>query len=215
MKTSIALLISTLFLLTSCGNPECERGEGRMISETFDVSSFDAVDISSWGDVEIVKSHEHKVEVHAQPNVINRFRINVRNETLHVGADCFNSNSRPKLIIYTNDLKVLRFTGAGNVESSSHFVSDNFEVELTGSGDVRLRGETTNLSIKVSGSGDVKLFDMKAESAEVRISGVSKCEVFVEKYLNVKISGSGKVYYHGYPEIEQEISGNGKIISGN
>ncbi|HYG40104.1 MAG TPA: head GIN domain-containing protein [Cytophagales bacterium] len=215
MKTQIILLIATVIFVSSCGNPHCERGEGRTVSETYTLGEFNGIDISSWGEVEIIKSNEHKLEIHAQANVIDRFRVNVRNETLYIGADCFNARSKPKLYIYCKSFNDLRLSGAGKIESSSEFIFDNLNIEMSGAGDIGLRGEAEQLSIRVSGSGDVNLMGLQTKNADIRISGKSDCSVFVVDHLQVKISGVGKVYYKGNPEIDQEISGVGKVISKN
>jgi hypothetical protein len=39
--------------------------------------------------------------------------------------------------------------------------------------------------------------------------------VRVEEFMKARISGSGSVYYKGYPEIDGKVSGSGNIVNVN
>ena len=47
---------------------------------------------------------------------------------------------------------------------------------------------------------------------EISISGSGNCRCWVENDLEVRVSGSGSVYYKGDPEkVDARISGSGKV----
>lgn len=163
MKTKLFLLTTLIIIAASC-NKDCERGEGQKISQTYSVNEFHGVEYSAQGDVEIIKSNEHKFVIEAQPNVIAQFKYHIKNDKLIIGADCFNSQSSAE-----------------------------------------------SLSIKVSGDGDVNVVDMLSKTCNIKISGLSECKVNVQNTLNINISGNGKIYYKGNPQIIQNVSGLGSI----
>ena len=54
---------------------------------------------------------------------------------------------------------------------------------------------------------------MPVKECRLDISGLGYCEVSVEETMDVNISGAGKVYYKGNPEVFRNISGLGSIIN--
>jgi len=64
----------------------------------------------------------------------------------------------------------------------------------------------------MSGAGGLDAFDLKAEYARIRISGVGGADIYVTKELDAKISGLGDVTYRGNPaNIDKSVSGLGTI----
>jgi hypothetical protein len=215
MKKRFILLMTATVILASCNDNICERGRGREETETFTVAEFDGIDISTASDIEIIQSNEHKFEIEAQPNVIDQFRYNVRNKVLSIKSDCFHTSDNPDIKIYCSNLNMVHFSGSGKVSSASEFVSEDFDIQLSGSAKIQLKGQTKDLSIRVSGSGDVNVKELSSENCDVNISGSSRCDVKVSDKLDVKISGSGDVFYIGNPSITQKISGSGSVRSLN
>ena len=64
----------------------------------------------------------------------------------------------------------------------------------------------------MAGSGDIEAYDLKAETAELKISGSGTIRASVEKELVARISGSGNIKYKGNPRIEDiKVSGSGNV----
>src|SRR6185295_1904026 len=103
----------------------------------------------------------------------------------------------------------------GKVElSSSGSGSLKLEVDapeiaagISGAGFVDLSGETKKFNANVSGAGGIRAFDLKAEEAELGISGTGNMEVYSSVKLKASISGMGKVRYKGNPEVTKSVSG--------
>lgn len=64
----------------------------------------------------------------------------------------------------------------------------------------------------LSGTGKISAFGLFTEKAQLEINGGGQIEVSVRDNLNVKIDGSGIVYYKGNPELYTQITGAGQVI---
>ena len=112
----------------------------------------------------------------------------------NLGQDIFSSDSRRQLIASTMDLNV---SGSGNLSLDADVAGD-VEADVSGSGDIVLKGKCKNFNSDVSGSGKVDLNMAIASEAEFGISGSGK----------ILASGSASV-------VKAHISGSGKVLAAN
>ena len=84
-------------------------------------------------------------------------------------------------------------------------------VEIAGSGDVTLAGQTGALTVEIAGSGDVDAADLDAETAEVDVAGAGDVVLRAAKTLDVSIMGAGDVRYYGSPEVSRQVMGAGDV----
>lgn len=112
---------------------------------------------------------------------------------------------------------VLNIEGAFQIKSSgssnvtANISSGRTEVDITGSGDVKLDGTTIDFDIRIAGSGDINAFGLETTSCDIDITGAGDVEVSVSDSLNVRISGAGNVCYRGDPTVDTDISGSGDV----
>ena len=62
-------------------------------------------------------------------------------------------------------------TGSGDVLTIDQIKSDQFEAEVTGSGDMILDVDANRIDAKVTGSGDLKLSG-NATELEIKVTGI-------------------------------------------
>ncbi|PLX22762.1 MAG: hypothetical protein C0597_01845 [Marinilabiliales bacterium] len=88
---------------------------------------------------------------------------------------------------------------------------------VTGSGDVRIKGnkEAEELDVSVTGSGDFESIDIKFKEAELDITGSGSIHTYVTEEMDASITGSGRIYYKGNPLIDANITGSGKVKNDN
>jgi hypothetical protein len=84
--------------------------------------------------------------------------------------------------------------------------------DVTGSGNIDVKGETKDVEVVVNGSGNYKGVDLKAENATIRISGSGNADVFADYSLKANISGSGDIKYKGNANVNKSIAGSGTVI---
>jgi hypothetical protein len=101
-------------------------------------------------------------------------------------------------------------SGSGSMQMNGIFNQTNATIE--GSGDIVLYGESENTDLNIIGSGNITGKDMQTDSCYTNISGSGSISTWVTQLLDVKISGSGNVYYYGEPPVvNTQISGSGQI----
>ncbi len=243
MKTTklltVALLISVLS--TSCHfygddffHHHCINGVGNEVETTFKLPNFDGVQLTNNVDVYITQGSPQKVVVKGQGNIIDLLDLRVSRGVLDIGfRNCVNRHNieiyltMPDVAFVGNagsgyiygenffdafDI-VLRNSGSGKIDLG--LKATDIDASISGSGDIVLEGSAGYLSLKNSGSGDFEAFKLKNDKAFIQVTGSGDAATWVVKVLDVKISGSGNVYYKGSPIINLNRTGSGKLIDAN
>jgi hypothetical protein len=106
-------------------------------------------------------------------------------------------------------------THSGSGSQTGVVSGENIIVSVQGSGSLKLTGTCNFAIINVSSSNSISGFngtDLEIREAEVTNTGSGSISIWVTDRLNVKIQGSGNVYYKGNPQIISNIQGSGKLI---
>ena len=90
--------------------------------------------------------------------------------------------------------------------------ASSLALKIDGSGDIRVGGKTDNLSINISGSGDVDASKLTAEKAVININGSGGVSAYVTENVDISIAGSGDVTIKGNPKkVKRIINGSGRV----
>ncbi len=210
------------------------QGKGAIVRKTLDVSSFEGFSLTFSGNVYVRQGSEQKIEVESHENLISLLSKEVVDKhwkirfTENVGRyDKFNVYiTVPKLnavkISGSGDIKgetpfknlgtlALGISGSGNL--NLEFEATDVEVRISGSGDMNLKGNAKSWNSSVSGSGDISAIGLQVEAATIQISGSGNTSIHSTENLDVRISGSGDVYYKGRPRMNSKVSGSGDVVS--
>ena len=95
---------------------------------------------------------------------------------------------------------------SGNVSSITDSGVGLYDVKVNVNG-----GAVNTEALKISGSGTINLLNLSAKYVSAETSGSGKTTVRVSDNLDVRISGSGDVYYAGNPSVHTVISGSGRV----
>jgi hypothetical protein len=212
------------------------KGSGNVVTEERDVSGFDRVALSGFGEVIITQGDQESLTVETDDNLMRYIETEVRGGTLELRFTDDDILLRPsKSIIFrlsVIDLTALDSSGAGLFEIDA-LDADCLKITLSGASDIGIDSLTaTDLAVTVSGAGNIKVAgqvetqevnlkalgnynasDLESQAATVRISGAGSASVWVHDTLDVTISGAGNVDYYGSPEVSENISGVGKVTS--
>lgn len=232
----IICIITISLLHSSCINiwNKTIHGDGKMTTETRNVT--DARNLHSSGnfDVEIVQGTPASVKIDADENLMPYIITEYKDNALNLRTkDKVNLSSDNKIKVYitTDKLESIDVAGSGDVVGDGLFSgSDKIDLSIegtgnitlqvntptisssiAGTGDINLSGETKDSRVEIDGIGDYKAEDLKAENADIHIAGSGNAKVFASASLNVEIAGTGDVYYHGTPNITQNVAGTGTI----
>ena len=232
-KVSVLLGMASMIVFTSC---EKVVGEGMLVSETRTTAPFNGIESEISGNVIYTQGNDYKVELTAQQNILNVMETPVLSGQLVVR---FKNNVRVKsheqitIKVTAPTITGIGLSGSGNVSVLSPLTGGNFSFRLSGSGDMSLPtitcnnletnisgsgsitivgGTATTENFKISGSGDIDARNVLAKIVSTTTSGSGTLRLAASEKLDVKISGSGSVYYWGTPIVSTDISGSGRVI---
>ncbi|MHC2992890.1 hypothetical protein OB13_15370 [Pontibacter sp. HJ8] len=227
------LLILPALLFSSCDDDnDCIRGRGDVESRELILDPVTGLRVNGDTRVFVRRGATQRIEVRAQPNVLDAINTGVSNGIWDLSFDtCLRSHKTVEVHMTVPELNSAEMIGSGQIELLDEFETNEFRgvldgsgylrinvaaakvtSRLTGSGTIDMLGEATVEEISLSGSSNVKSFDLRSESAGVVLSGSGNVEVNATTNLSVTLSGSGNVYYQGNPTINSTISGSGKVI---
>ena len=181
------------------------------------LDSFTEVESSGSNEVNITYGATQRVEVLVDDNVISCVRTSVYNSKLSIDMDddIYYKNVSLTVNITIPYLTYIKNSGSGEFYASGFEGINSMTIKNSGSGQIKLNGSCNDLTIKNSGSGEVNAFTFKTKNCDIKNSRSGVFEVFCSDNLTGKNSGSGTIYYKGYPSIYTTNSGSGSIINSN
>ena len=241
MKKFIATLIIGLLCISTTHaqwwqSTKKVEGNGKMITKNRTVSDYNSVALTGSMDVILVTGREGDLKVEAEENLQQHIVTKVDSGTLKISVEkgYSLSPSRNKSIVITvpfTDIEKVSLTGSGDIKSSDVVKAENFKINITGSGNVRLplqakntsanitgsgdidlSGSSVDFDCKVTGSGDISAFEFKCENVSAMVTGSGDIQVYASESLKASTPGSGDIEYRGNPKKEDFRSmGSGSI----
>lgn len=135
MKNLLAFVVIAGVLVT---NTSCEKvvGEGPVVTETREVSSFHGVSLSVPGDVYFLQSPDKSLKLEAQQNILDEIETVVVNDILRIRFKHPNTRIRshdPIVIRIDNpEARLFEVNGSGNISVENDI--NPAELQLTVSG---------------------------------------------------------------------------------
>ena len=236
MRNVLIFSLITILFTTSCDyiTGERVRGNGNLKTEQRSESNFTGV--SSHGDYDVYLSQgsSYSVRIEAEENLIPYIETFVDDNVLKIRTkDGYNLDNSTDLKVFVSapSFATVKTSGSGNIYSDGRLSNTSpIEVEVSGSGDVKvtlnapeiraelngsgninISGETKNFTGSILGSGDINAGELKSEGVDLKITGSGNAEVYASVKLNVGITGSGDVRYHGSPDTKSSITGSGAV----
>ena len=240
MRTIKNPLLLTLLIFcigtSSCIEDIFLEGNGVLLTEYRSAAGFDEITSNGDFNVTVVPGNNYSVEVTAESNLLSYIETDVVGRTLKIrtrGLYSLRDNRPIEIFVTTPVLNGLALSGSGLIETGS-FSSDDFTLNISGSGDIDadistdrmkatvsgsgtayLVGGAYETDFRVSGSGKIKAYDFGQDHCSAVISGSGDMYKNVSKTIDASISGSGRVYYINYPVVHSNISGSGRVIDKN
>ena len=101
-------------------------------------------------------------------------------------------------------------SGAGDIDMEVD--APELTTSISGTGTIKLKGQTKNFDIDLSGAGHALCFDLLSENTKVQISGVGTAEIYASVSIDADVSGAGHVKYKGNASnVKQQVSGVGSV----
>ncbi|WNJ18025.1 head GIN domain-containing protein [Pontibacter sp. G13] len=218
MKFNIRLTLFAIFAMlatTGCEDLNiCEAGEGFPEDFPLEVSEFNGIDLSSDADVTIVYGEVQSVVLRTQPNLAEKFEVEVRDGVLSISNQgCIRNHDTEVFVTITQPLATANISGSGDIVGQELIpAADEAEMNISGSGSIDLiLDKMSLLQTKISGSGDLRVA-ANPEMLESNISGSGTMKIIGEAVQHqCTITGSGDFF--GYDlsarDNDLEIRGSG------
>ncbi len=153
------------------------------------------------------------------------------NKSLWAKIDDIKLNPTMKLYVSMKTIADLQVNGAGKIISENSLATGNINLavngngsldldlkgdivkaEVTGSGNIALRGYATSLEALISGAGTINGFNCPVENAKVKVSGSGICELSVSTTIDAIVAGSGQVKHKGNTKnAQKKVYGSGSV----
>jgi hypothetical protein len=237
MKAKNFLFVLPLILLMDSGCminfPDSITGNGKVITQTRDLSEFSGIKVGSGIDVYLTQGETQRVEVEADENLQDYIRTEVVGNELHIYSDKNIRLAKSRRVNITcKTIDKIDVSSAGDVVGLSPFKTDRldidissagdlkFEVEandinisISSSGDVTLKGQAHNLKADLSSAGDLNAFDLVAEIGDITVSSAGDARVNITQEASLRSSSAGDIEYKGDPKIKEINTSSGGSIS--
>ena len=211
------LLTGIATVLSGCSvsiNPQGVRGTGEIESRDFEVENYTAINISGVYEVIWQESETASVTIEMYENLFEFLEISTNGDTLHIDSSrAINVRSNdvtPRIYLYSPSLEAVSFYGALTAENWDTVYGQNFSLNVSGAASAELNLNVEVLDVDLSGAGDLDLTG-NINTANLVVSGAGSIDIDVIHYLNVNLSGVGRVRYGGNPTITRNISGVGTL----
>lgn len=241
-----AILFMLLLVICSCGQVTVMsgqswfnsgiKGNGVVKTEKRTVKNFDKVFVSGSFDVVLTDGKEGQISIEGEENIIPYIETIVSGNFLRIKFKDNISVSYTKKLIVTvafEDINEITLTGSGDVITEKTVSADdvkvnltgsgnmkikvksqNFKSVLTGSGDIKILGETENYNCVVTGSGVTKAYQLQSKNTKAIVSGSGDIKATATHKIKAVVSGSGDIRYRGNPEfVDTKVTGSGDIKS--
>ncbi|XP_055349870.1 uncharacterized protein LOC129596568 [Paramacrobiotus metropolitanus] len=104
----------------------------------------------------------------------------------------------------------VQLTGTGQLRLSN-IQADTVRASLNGTGQMSLSGGATTLSANLQGTGQLEALELPVQDAEVWVAGTGQAKVTVAQRLSGGIQGVGAIGYRGDPQLDVQKSFTGRL----
>ena len=189
-------------------------GSGDIVSKTFDIQDFSAIDAGYGFSLAVTQGDEYSLAVSVDDNVLDRLDVRKDGDTLNIGIDP-GDYARLNLVarITMLSLNSVEFSGGTRGEISGFTSTHDFEVVLSGGSWAIIEGSAGDLVIGASGGSHFDFSEFTVNDADVELSGGSNGSVYVGGRLDAALSGGAHLDYYGDPELGNIETSSGSTIS--
>jgi len=227
------------FIASMAGSVSCKKeviGEGPVITQVRNISSFTGIDLQMNGNVYYENDADWKVEVTAKESIHPILETRVTGGKLvirYTNGRTYDEDESIRIHIAGPGINRFELNSSGNI----YFLSEIHQPELflrsSGSGNIllqqadagiiiaetRVSGHITAIGgsmqtgiLKTEGSGKIDFSAVAAKKLNAHIVGSGDIKIKVSEQLDARIDGSGSIYFSGSPFVISDISGTGRMI---
>jgi hypothetical protein len=212
----LLLVVTCAGLLSSCDDGDDRRSWGPSRTETRNVGSFDAIDMSGAARLEITVGKPESLILEGRAASIERVSSEVRHNTLFIESkprDWFMSSNRRRITVRISvpTLESLQVEGGNDVRLTG-FDGGKSVIKASGAAHIFAEGRLSELTVRMAGAGHGDFSRLEADEARVTVDGVGSVIVHPKDTLDATMNGVGAILYTGSPrEVNTRMNGLGTI----
>jgi hypothetical protein len=230
-KILFGILISAMLWSVGCNKLNRIDGNNQLITENRQLVSFNRVVNEGTFNVYVKQDTIFEVTVEAESNLVPHIRTLVSGNSLVIDTRENLHNYFPmNVYVRTPFINGVHLKGSGYMQLDS-LDTDNLEIELSGSGNIKGQTSTNYIKATISGSGSIDLYAVSSAtdtkisgSGDIKLVGESfsgthtisgsgsiRASNFLQNEIIAKISGSGNMYLNVSDKLDVTISGSGSV----
>lgn len=184
-----------------------ERDTTKDVAKTYDLTGFDAVRVAGVFEVDVaVGADAFGVSLSGPAAELERADIRVEGTRLILdmkdGAKRDGGwRNRHSLTAKISMPALSEFDAAGVVDASVSGVNaQKMMIQLSGVGDIDVKGACETLEANVSGVGDLDAENLECKAVTVSVSGVGDASVYASETATASVGGIGSITVYGAPK---------------
>jgi hypothetical protein len=181
-------------------------------SEPRTVPAFHAVELAGTMEVEVAVGKGQSVQVSGEADLLAKVSTVVKSGVLVIDTPRdLRRRHHLHVAVTVPELSAVSLSGTGGMKITG-VSSERFAMDVSGTGQLIVKGSTGSLRIDVGGTGEVVAKELTAKSAVVDVSGTGSATLFVTDSLEADVTGTGSIDVHGKPaKVRKSVSGVGSI----
>ena len=174
------------------------KGEGAVISKSFDLKDFNAIRVNGQADVVFRQSDTYEVTLRTQENIFDYVDFRVEGSTLILELKDRQTAAAEEydVTVMAPSLKKLEVNGSGDVKIPAGLKSDDdFTVEVNGAGDLDFTMINCNaLIIRANGASDVDANGLDVQKVDIQVNGAGDVELSGKAgSADLNVNGAGDI----------------------
>jgi hypothetical protein len=192
--------------------------------QTKNVDTFTKISFRVPGKLYVRQGSPQKVEIEGDKDALEKTVVKVEGSKLIIAVEgkwsnwSFGDDDEVNVYVTVKDIDALNVSGSGDLIGETKIVTRELALNVSGSGNLKVEAEVSgDMEADVSGSGDLFVKGRCASfNSDVSGSGKVNAAVAVTNRADFGVSGSGKVEASGSAsEVKVSISGSGKVLAAN
>lgn len=192
--------------------------------ETRNVDTFTKLSFRVPGKLYLKQGSPQKVELEGPKDVLKEIETEVDGGKLIIGKEDkwmnWNWGDKDRIIAYVTvkDLSAISVSGSGDLIGQGKITSSDIDLSVSGSGSLQIEVDASGkMEGNVSGSGELIVKgSCRSFESDVSGSGEVNLSATIQESADFGVSGSGKIRAEGtVKEVKTSISGSGKVLAAN
>jgi len=231
LSAFIIASFTAITIFSSC-HMACEKGSGKLSTETRNAGVFSKITVSGPFNVTVKQDSVASIKVTGDDNLMKEIKTNISGDELEIKTeDGVCPSGQVSVSISTKSLSSIKTSGtvklasdgkittkdmafdfSGSTKANMDLNADNVSTAGSGLTDLTLTGQAVSHKMNLSGSGQVDALNFVVGQYRIESSGATNIKINVLNDLSVNSSGASDIEYRGNPKtISNNKSGIGSL----